>query len=630
MLQATVLVRPDRRIGRISPNIYGHFIEHLGRCINGGVWGEMLHARKFVGFDHTRNGLPDPWEKVGGRAPQLLCELQPDGPGRNILVMRCLNDARHAVSHGGLAVRRGVRYSAALEVKADGDLREVELSLGGVGVSRPAPNDWERWEVEFTAVYDSDDAALEIACMGAGRLSVRSPSLMRADDRAGGGFRQDVLTLTRRINPPVVRWPGGCFADGYRWQDGIGPRDERPTAFDPAWAAWEPNDFGTLEFVAWCRAVGAEPYICVNTGSDTSKNAAAWVSYCNSGANTTWGAVRSEDGHTEPLDVRYWSIGNETYGSWEIGNVPADEYGRLFLEFAGAMRAVDPDIELIAVGADPVDRPDWNRTVLEIVGDEMDYLSVHRYVPHTRDDAQLQRQYRAIVAAPVDIERRLRMVAETIDEVLGEGSGVRIAFDEWNVWLDATGDEGIEESYEARDAVFAAGVLNALQRLGGWVAMANLAQLVNVLPAIETSQTGAWGTALHPVFELFTDACESIAVECQCRSPRFDAESFGNIPALSDVPWVDASASLSEEGTELAVALVNRSPDSAAQVEIGIEAEDGFRPVEVSRVVAAHMSARNTQEGPAAVTVQRERPEEPSGVLLLPAHSAAVAKFKKD
>ncbi len=633
MLQARVRVDASRRIGAIDPNIYGHFIEHLGRCINGGIWGEMLQARKFVGFDEHHRGLPTPWGSTSGREPQLLTSVEDCGERRRVLRLRSLADDGRArgVGHGQLAVRRGTTYLLEMQVRAEGGLREVEVGLGGARVVRPAPGgEWERWEVELPARRDSDDAALVIACHGRGDLLVRAPSLMRSADRATGGFRADVIDLVGVIAPPVIRWPGGCFADGYRWRDGIGPRDERPTVFDPAWEAWEPNDFGTDEFVTWCRLVGAAPYICVNTGSADAAEAAAWVEYCNGPADSRWGRLRADNGHAEPFGVRYWSIGNETYGGWEIGNIPADEYGRLFVEFAAAMREADPGIKLIAVGADPIQVPDWNRTVLEIAGERMDHLSVHRYVPHARDDAERERQYEAIVAAPVDVERRLRLVTETIEEVLGPDGGVTIAFDEWNVWLDAGREDRLEERYALRDALFAAGVFNALHRACNEVAMANLAQLVNVLPAIVTSPTGAWGTPIYHAFRLYVERCREIAVACECESPTFDAQEFGNIPALAGVPFLDASATVSADGSELALAVVNRHRTEEIEASIAVSGYGEVGAAEAAVLDGPSDEATTDETRPSGVAIHHEPLDAGADLSYrFPPHSATVISLAR-
>ncbi len=631
MATARIVVDLGESLGRVEPNIYGHFIEHLGRCINGGIWGEMLRARKFTGFDDDHNGLPDPWT-VGARNPFVLATVEHDPEWGATLRLRLLrdDDARRGVSHPGLAVRAGRRYHLQFWAQASGQVREVVVSLGGSEVScHVQAGRWELVQAELVARWDDDDAVLNLFVRGPGELLLRAPSLMLAEDHAQGGLRADVLELVRAIRPPVVRWPGGCFADAYRWRDGIGPRDRRPPRFDPAWRAWEPNDFGTDEFVRWCRAVGAEPYICVNTGSASAEDAAAWVQYCNGSAQTEWGRLRAENGHPEPFGVKWWGVGNETYGSWEIGNLPAEEYARGFLHFAERMRAADPSIRLIAVGADPERYPEWNRTVLQIAGEAMDCLSLHWYGPHTRDDARPEEMYRAIVAAPVDIERRLRLVEETIAQVLGPESAVTIAFDEWNVWLDASGDTGIEERYELRDALLAVGVFNLLTRRCRKVTMANLAQLVNVLPAISTSRTGAWGTPLYHAFRLHAGSTQPVAVACQVEGPTFEAPALGNLPALASVPYLDASATAAEDGRTVTLSVVNRHPseDITAEVELGGRE---VVAVTVAELNAASTQARGSEALPDAVSISIVEPQAPTGPLVysFPAHSATLLTLR--
>ena len=630
MLEAKLTIDASQRLGKVDRNLYGHFIEHLGRCINDGIWGEMLQARKFAGADRKGNGLPDPWEPLAGRDPWLLASVAQTEAGSGVpcLRLRILrdDDRIHGVVHPGLTLRAGTTYSLRVWARSEGELREAEVSLGGSRVRRAAPGEsWEHWELGLPARWDADDAALLIGACGRGELWLHAPSLMPTTTRDGGGFRPEVTELVQAIDPPLVRWPGGCFADSYQWRDGIGERDSRPVVFDTAWNQYEPNDFGTDEFVAWCRLVGAEPYICVNTGSAGAEDAAAWVQYCNGSADSEWGARRAEAVHPEPHSVKYWGIGNETYGGWEIGNIAADEYGRLFLDFAEKMRAEDPTIELIAVGADPVSHPDWNRTVLEVVGDRMDYLAMHRYVPHTRMDDQRERQYAAIVAAPADIEARLRMVRETIDEVLGADNQVKIAFDEWNVWLDAGGADAIAEVYELRDAICAAGVFNALHRLAASVAMANLAQLVNVLPAILTSPTGAWGTPQYYAFKLYT-RCLPVVVGCKCASPTFDTEEVGNIPALSDVPYLDASATMSQQGDRLALAVVNRHMTDDIRAEITLAGLGTVHSARVAVLSGESERSAGTEQFPDAVSISEAEIEITGDAFeyTFPAHSAAV------
>ena len=632
MQSAEIRIDPSQRLGRINPHIYGHFIEHLGRCINDGVWAEMLRARKFVGFDDDHDGLPDPWT-VGTRNPDVLASIERDPDLGDRLCLQLLRDdgAAHGVSHPGICVRAGRSYSLQVWVQTAGDVREIEVSLGGASVRQPAPSGrWERLDLQLDARWDADDASLVIGGRGRGELRLRAPGLMPVEARALGGYRADVLGMTQAIRAPLVRWPGGCFADAYRWRDGVGPRDARPVRFDPAWRAWEPNDYGTDEFALWCREVDADAYICVNTGSATAEDAAAWVQYCNGPADSEWGRVRAENGHPKPHDVRYWGVGNETYGGWEIGGIAADEYARLFLRFAERMRAADPEIKLVAVGADPERYPDWNRTVLEIAGEAMNYLSVHWYGPHKREDQRADDQYLAIVAAPVDIERRLRAVARTIDEVLGEGSGVEIAFDEWNVWLDAGGDDGIAERYELRDGLFAAGVFNLMHRMCETVTMANFAQLVNVLPAVVTSPTAAWGTPQYHTFRLYATSSQPVVVDCRTESRCFDSPEVGNIPALGSVPYLDASATMSEDASTVALSVVNRHPSEDIAAEVVLADEAIIASATAAELSGESVRASGSEATPDAVSISLSEVEASGGWFthVFPTHSATVITLR--
>ncbi len=229
------------------------------------------------------------------------------------------------------------------------------------------------------------------------------------------GFRKDVLEAVRNLRISVLRWPGGNFSSGYNWKDGIGPKDLRPRRWDTAWQAEESNRFGTDEFIAYCRKVGAEPYICVNMGTGTMQEAADWVEYCNGTMNTDWANLRRKNGHPEPYSVKLWGLGNEIYGSWQAGHKDATQYAQLAAEFAKMMRWIDPDIKLVACGGN---NADWDRQVLEGVGQFADYISMHHYggsldTAKEIDDAhRLEQQVRVLegvlVSTPIHGEKKSR------------------------------------------------------------------------------------------------------------------------------------------------------------------------------------------------------------------------------
>jgi alpha-N-arabinofuranosidase len=248
------------------------------------------------------------------------------------------------------------------------------------------------------------------------------PGSELSDER---GFRLDVIEALRELRAPVVRWPGGCFVSAYHWLDGVGP--ERRPAYDKAWRVEDPNTFGTHEFVEWCRAVGAEPYICTNAGTGTPEEMADWVEYCNLSAGR-WGRLRAEHGFAEPYGVRWWSIGNENYGSWEMGAKSAGEWARYVTEAAKMIRRVDEDVKIVVAGTADVD---WTLQLLREAGRHVDVVAVHGYWD-VLNEVDAPSDYLTCVARSLEPEADIRRVEQLIG-VAGLEGEVEIAFDEWNL-----------------------------------------------------------------------------------------------------------------------------------------------------------------------------------------------------
>ncbi|MEM3712366.1 MAG: alpha-L-arabinofuranosidase C-terminal domain-containing protein [Thermoproteota archaeon] len=374
------------------------------------------------------------------------------------------------------------------------------------------------------------------------------------------GLRLDVLNAAKAISPPIIRWPGGCFADGYHWKDGIGPRDKRPIRPNLAWGGVESNQFGTDEFIDFCREVGAEACITVNVGSGTPQEAAEWVEYCNGGLNTTYGRLRAEYGHPEPYGVKYWGIGNELYGSWEIGHMDADTYARKVIEFAEAMRKVDPSIKIIAVGWfwGGSEGEYWNRKVLEVAGDYIDYLSLHTYCwkPGYTD-------YYAIVNFPLNVEYELKETVSLINSVLKNkpGKETEIALDEWGVWYENATD-GLSQSVRLCDGLLAAGMFHVFHRLCNNVTMANFAQLVNALPAIVTNDRGEmYVNPIYLAFKLYRHNTGEIVLKTSTKG--------------ASINTLDVSATIDKEGNFLYLAVINKDPDRKMNATIVLK---DFKP----------------------------------------------------
>ncbi len=425
--------------------------------------------------------------------------------------------------------------------------------------------------------------------------------------------RQAVLEKVRALRPPVVRWPGGLFADEYHWEDGVGPPERRPVRKN-YWRRLgrklgppEPNSFGTGEFLDFCRAVGTEPYVNVNVGTGTPEEAARWV-----------GHVRGK--------VKLWGIGNELYGWWATGHMPPEKYGRRFVEFARAMRAVDPGIELVAVGADGHHWPKWNPAVLREAGREVDHLAIHFYFPVDntlwvllgRPRRDHSGAFLALQASPLLAEERLRAAAES---VRAAGSRAKIAIDEWNVlW-------GIRDHWKWdwtwQEGLWAAGMFHALHRLGPAVSIGNYAQLVNLLGLIRASDSGVVVSPVYRAFELYRDGVgEGAAVEVQ--SPAYDAPRLEGLPARPGVPLLDASAL--RDGRVLRLFVVNRSPATPVQAEVDLGGFE-FARAEARRIAPGPW-ARNTPERSDAVAIEAvEPPKGPRFPWTFPAASATRFDF---
>ncbi len=390
------------------------------------------------------------------------------------------------------------------------------------------------------------------------------------------GFRKDVLEVVRKIRCPILRWPGGNFASNYHWEDGIGPKNERPVRFDLAWNKEEANRFGTDEFIEYCRAIEAEPYICVNIGTGNLDEAIHWLEYCNSKGNSYYAKLRARNGHTEPYQVKYWGVGNENYGEWQVGYRSAKEYAKVLREYAYFMKVVDPTIKVIAVGADD---PDWDLKVVKTAGKYIDYISNHQYLGS--DD------YYDTVASVYWVRRRLEVlnsVIETAQPLLREEERVKIAFDEWNIWYRSNPGNDLEENYALKDGLFAVGIFIVLHKLCRSVTMANLAQLVNVLGAIHTNKQSLYLTSIYRAFELFANHAGEIVLDALVESETYDIKGkkfFGGEFKLSNVPYLDASVTLNRGKDKLYIAAVNYHKEKEIECPIFLE---GFSPSTQAKV----------------------------------------------
>ena len=412
------------------------------------------------------------------------------------------------------------------------------------------------------------------------------------------GYRRDVLEATRALRTSLVRWPGGNFVSGYHWEDGIGPQAGRPTRIDLAWGFRESNAFGTDEFVEWCRRADTEPYFCVNLGTGTMDEARNWVEYCNVEKGTYWSDLRRRNGYEKPHKVKYWALGNEMDGQWQMGHKNAEDYGKFALETAKLMKWIDRDIKLVVAGSSDYNGNwiDWNRTVLEYLKNHADYIALHNYVENRSND------YYKFMATTRFAEKAIRITEGLIAEAMTKAERkdpIYIAFDEYNVWYRAKGEEGNEEVYNLEDALVVSTFLNIFVRNAHVVKMANMAQLVNVIAPIFSTKDGSWYQTIFYPLQLFATHCHGTSLDTfvDCDTYALGGER---------IPYLDVSAAYDGEAGEVIVNVTNRHREQAITTDILCQTGRFDGKATVYEVNGPDIKAENSMTRQAVKTVTKE------------------------
>ena len=434
------------------------------------------------------------------------------------------------------------------------------------------------------------------------------PGHPSADQR---GFRSDVADLVRELDVPLIRYPGGNFVSGYKWEDGIGPVQDRPTRLDLAWRSLETNRVGVDEFLPWCRDVGSEAMMAVNLGTRGVAAASQLVEYCNVASGTALTDRRRSNGAAEPYGVKLWCLGNEMDGPWQIGHKTASEYGSLAASAARAMRRVDPSIELVVCGSSHSRMPTfgaWERTVLEETYDVVEYVSMHSYYEQRGDDRA------SFLACALDLDRFIDGVVATCDHVRAVGrhhKRIDVSLDEWNVWYQKrfVGEERlemtqaphlIEDTYSVVDAVVVGNLLISMLRHADRVRIGCLAQLVNVIAPIRTEGSGpSWRQSTFHPFALTSRHGRGTVLRGDVQSPLMDTTWFG------DAPVVDAAAVLDENAGAVALFAVNRDQQEATALTVDARSLPGIVVGEHTAVFDQDPDAVNSAAEPDRVVPRR-------------------------
>ncbi|MFJ6651359.1 alpha-N-arabinofuranosidase [Microbacterium sp. NPDC091313] len=467
---------------------------------------------------------------------------------------------------------------------------------------------------------------------------IYEPSHPTADE---DGFRRDVVDLVRELGVSTVRYPGGNFVSGYRWEDGVGPRDQRPRRLDLAWHSTETNEIGLDEFARWVHKVDGELMYAVNLGTRGVLDALDVLEYANVRGGTTLSEQRIANGTPEPHGIRMWCLGNEMDGPWQLGASTPAEYAEIAAKTASAMRQIDPGVELVVCGSSGAQMPtfgEWERVVLERTYDDVDFISCHAYYEPRGGD------YASFLASATDMDRFIETVVATADHVKAlkrSDKQIHISFDEWNVWYQSrfndvdkiTGIEHwpvaprlLEDSYSVADAVVFGNLMISLLRHADRVKAASLAQLVNVIAPIMTEPGGpAWRQTTFFPFAETARLARGRALEVRLEAPEYDTALYGR------VPLVDAVATHDPDTGAATVFAVNRSLDDALTLEIDL-VQFGSRERVTARVLHDDdIHARNTLDAPERVGLRDlpvTRVDDRTVSVVLPAVSWAVVELR--
>jgi alpha-L-arabinofuranosidase len=467
---------------------------------------------------------------------------------------------------------------------------------------------------------------------------IYDPKSKLADEN---GFRKDVADEIRKLSVPIIRYPGGNFVSGYNWLDGVGPKQDRPVILDKAWNSLNSNQFGTDEFMAWCKMVGTKPLMGLNLGTGTTEQAAALVEYCNIEKGTSWSNLRRKHGIAEPYRVENWCLGNEMDGPWQIGHMTATEYGLKAQDAARQMRYVDSSLKLIACGSSGPFMPtylEWDREVLEQCYDYVDGLSLHRYFDNsdtTGGDSS------AFLAMNLTMDKQIAETVAVCDMVRGHKRSPKklwLSFDEWNVWyrerhgdaVDGKKTEAphlLEEIYNFEDALLVGGLINTLIRNSDRVKIACLAQLVNVIAPIMTNSNGLFRQTIFYPYAWGIQYGRGDALNVLVESSSYEVKK---VKGLDQAPHIDVAGARNSSDGSISLFILNRDLAKSHEVEIVWEDQAPTKVLNASVLTGDDLKAVNSFQSPQKVAPQAVTKPALSGShtkFEVPARSYTVIQF---
>lgn len=656
---ATIHVRADRkRAHKINPFIFGHFVEDIRDHYD----AMLAYSLRTMDFEEEGDGrgVSGAWYPfTNGR--NTVFALEPPAPrhsGHAQKIRIYCDDQCYAGIAQRTSVKGNTDYRVRIYARASIELKTMTVEIVDAA-SRDTlcraqvelvSHDWREYTLTLRPARTCSDAEFRIIISSEGEEWLDSIATgilwidhvsMICEDRVGV-VKREVFEMARALNPGIMRI-GGNHISAYHWRHGVGPLDERPHMINEAWNMMANKTFGTDEFLKFCEDLQAEPLICVNDGSGTPEEAASWVEYCNGGADTPMGALRAANGRTEPYRVKYWEVGNEVWGPWQVGHCSAEAFARRFISFAKAMKAVDPGIKLLACGHTD---PEWNQTVLEIAGEYIDYLTMHIYQGYghygfIHAKVSREERYKAIVSYP-EWTRRAVEQAEALIRSTPRYRHVKLAITEHNtMYYPNTIRKGLPNEHTLEAAVANAGNLNEMIRQSHLIEIANFSDLVNGWlggcirvgdyyadqfrgkePGWSGKRDVVYGTPTYHVMRLYANRKLAHVVESEVECGVFGFTGLAPNTSFEGLPVLDVVSCIDESGEVLTIFVVNRGLE-AVEADIRLDGFPATGQARVYELTGDDIDAINDVFRPEHITVteRKIRFEAPMLKFTLNAHS---------
>ncbi|OAS17819.1 alpha-L-arabinofuranosidase C-terminal domain-containing protein [Paenibacillus oryzisoli] len=625
---------------RINPYIFGHFVEDIRDHMDA-MLAYPLSDMDFESNDVTYRGLSGSWRPFTNGKSTVFA-LEPAATyhsGHSQLVRISSDDEAYAGIRQAISVKKDQQgYALSLYARASVEIKFLQADivdvatgevLGSTRIEIESHN-WRNYESRIGVSRLCEEAEFRLYVpaeherwrdhVSTGMLWLDHIALLPSDSI--GNVRKEVVDMTLALNAGMMRLAGN-YISAYHWQQAIGSVNERPCVINEAWGGWTNKYFGTDEFIQFCHDLQVEPLICVNDGSGTPEEAAEWVEYCNGGSDTPMGKLRAANGHTEPYGVKYWEIGNEVWGPWQVGHCTAEQFADRYVRFAQAMKVVDPEIKLLACGDD---KQDWNRILLERAAAHMDYVTLHLYHGYNRfgmnDRTPKEERYKAILSYPEWTRESIRQARELINSD-SRYTHLKVAITEYNtMYYPNTIRKGLPNEHTLEAAAANAANLNEFIRNSDLIEIGSFSDLVNgwlggcirvgdfyadqfrgkSAGRSENSLT-VYGSPTYYVMKMYANRDLSYVVHSHTDSCSFSVNSLvPTAPKLTDLPNLDVVACCNADGNKLTIFMVNRSlEDTETEVHLDYFVTSGT--ARLFALTGEHADAINDVHHPEAVVI---------------------------